>query len=1709
VFGNDDEEAGEEEDENEYSKDMGRGTWAEERMIRLKGLVDRVRKRWKGISLDSTMAKLRSVVPGISNKSIAEAVRRATANTVLGFAYNRRGSPNRISSLYAMRPNEYSAIDGCYIKLEEATVAVLIYVDIFSRITSAYVCFDIGDRNEFASEFNEEHVIEFLRELSARGALAKRVISDNAKAFRGNLLHDYIKSSGRTQYFVKTLSPASNGVAERRVGLWKHLFQKLKSLVLKKFREEEAIKKKSGKGKKDVGGKGSGILGSSGSNSSSSSGGRDRGFGGEAVGISVKVQGHKDLVRRVVVAAAGETTSAINNLPSDILLGLTPCQLDRGEIITPGTDLAEPGPDNPHDLQRSVLNRGQIRLVLAELLQDKVFNRDQERITNAVKANADAGTIGRGNQIEYWDKKSKTWVQGVVSGVDFTPAGLERALIVRTGVGLLTVARRECRLVFDGYLFGLPEEIYVFRGDESRRSELLSENQFWLTRHFRSIRMFCGPGEENLYGSNATADVQVSKEGEKSVVRVECGECGCWRRVSGEVGREKISGKLQAVTICCRDLQDTEGTSPKCGVHDQESEFTSTRAASAEFSRIATGIATSANMILPIDERRIPVTKAAASAVNGEITQYLAITVGQLESGANGEGVSTREAIVQSALGAQSVAVVHGDLQKGTLKVRSADHYLGSESEDFNSFEIFTKRRGCTKFVRSEIQEAETGEMSRGPYFLPEKGKSYSIEFGKRGRIESAAIVMMHDTIWLDEDEYPDEGEPVGTTKVDVADDEGACGPSIDANSSAGLPGQHHVYWTGVPKPNRPRRTKEIICDVCLDGGMTNASSGGSDRSNKVVLNGSLSKLAGHYELLRKQVREKGARQFGPSTSAFRSIIGTIRPGRRVGQITIGSEAELEEKWNAVQTGEDSGREHICLAVESDNASVVYSGDSLRRGAVVVALRFDDAGVADAEDVHAATVDTESDYPTITDTSKHPLPGHLRRTLLRNGKVTALSSKEIVELGLGTLAHNAVVKELQSVLEDGSPAVADLVDKGEALREMEACGGNTQICTSQILFDLKIKTKDSERERSPGGQQYNTTATVIGFQSKARLVPIGHQQKREVESTGVCTRNEDTSPTTPAYAHRIVLSAFAQMPRSKKLSTLDVKRAFLQSTAFDRGGLLVAPPFTLSAPFLSDVRRVFTGKVLRLNRPLYGLVSAARDWHMTLKDYLLVKGFTPLGMNPSIFILRQSGIGAFLTSCRKQGNNNSVNGGDNGDNNNNNDAVWHPSEEAVRQFAEKVVREDEQVRREKEVRNVVMEVGDLEKAIRELRRRNAETEDGRVRIPGYKGAQSKESGIVCIISTHVDDLIIATVNERFHGEILREIKGRFEVGDLQHLEVGTSVTFTGLQINRRAHGVLLNASEKCQQLPDTSWSTGELDDAKKKVLPNGKAVRMVTPLGATRIRRLRGVLRYITNVRPDMMLDISAVCRGNEQEADETVMGRFSRIMKLLRETADDGVYYPDKSDVPDYADSVTLSFGLLTFVDASPTTPILSTCHERQDAPQDYLPTSGSITYLLQDGSETLFKTAAADIDVTGAPVDWSCGHGDEHARCSYAPEINAFDSGLNRIDVLREMLIQMGAEVKCSVIMTDSESLISKLSSGLTSTTIRTPQGLRSLLRIKSAFDGRQFALAFVSDRFNVADILTKHLPGKAAEIRKALQRGFVRIPAEARAGRFTKIY
>ena len=120
---------------------------------------------------------------------------------------------------------------------------------------------------------------------------------------------------------------------------------------------------------------------------------------------------------------------------------------------------------------------------------------------------------------------------------------------------------------------------------------------------------------------------------------------------------------------------------------------------------------------------------------------------------------------------------------------------------------------------------------------------------------------------------------------------------------------------------------------------------------------------------------------------------------------------------------------------------------------------------------------------------------------------------------------------------------------------------------------------------------------------KARLVARGFEDNDDDHLTD--------SPTCAKESLRMVLAAIAS--KQWKCMSLDVKTAFLQSSTLEREVFIIPP------------KEAQTNKLWKLNKAVYGLNEASRQWYNRVYDELLKLGLHRSMYDEALFYWKKNG----------------------------------------------------------------------------------------------------------------------------------------------------------------------------------------------------------------------------------------------------------------------------------------------------------------------------------------------------------------------------------------------------------------------------------------------------------------------------------------------------
>ena len=167
---------------------------------------------------------------------------------------------------------------------------------------------------------------------------------------------------------------------------------------------------------------------------------------------------------------------------------------------------------------------------------------------------------------------------------------------------------------------------------------------------------------------------------------------------------------------------------------------------------------------------------------------------------------------------------------------------------------------------------------------------------------------------------------------------------------------------------------------------------------------------------------------------------------------------------------------------------------------------------------------------------------------------------------------------------------------------------NSDECIQAKFNELeKLKEFNTYTEVKDEGQERITTTWVMtekGTETRARLTARGFQETADIPKD---------SPTMHKSSLRIVLALTAAL--GWKIETTDIRSAFLQGNDLDRI-VYVKPPKEANA----------AGFLWLLNKCLYGLKDASKQWYGKVEDRLYKLGFKRADDDYGLFYLIKDGV---------------------------------------------------------------------------------------------------------------------------------------------------------------------------------------------------------------------------------------------------------------------------------------------------------------------------------------------------------------------------------------------------------------------------------------------------------------------------------------------------
>ena len=147
-------------------------------------------------------------------------------------------------------------------------------------------------------------------------------------------------------------------------------------------------------------------------------------------------------------------------------------------------------------------------------------------------------------------------------------------------------------------------------------------------------------------------------------------------------------------------------------------------------------------------------------------------------------------------------------------------------------------------------------------------------------------------------------------------------------------------------------------------------------------------------------------------------------------------------------------------------------------------------------------------------------------------------------------------------------------------------------------MDVYEEVEDNNQKAISVRWVYKEKLTDEGTLQKARLVAKGFQEDKD--DIG------NDSPTCGKDSLRVTLAISSA--KSWNVNSIDIKAAFLQSHKLERT-IYLRPPKEANAK----------GKLWRLNKPVYGLMDASRQWYIRFRDELLKANCKCSKIDPAVF----------------------------------------------------------------------------------------------------------------------------------------------------------------------------------------------------------------------------------------------------------------------------------------------------------------------------------------------------------------------------------------------------------------------------------------------------------------------------------------------------------
>ena len=165
-------------------------------------------------------------------------------------------------------------------------------------------------------------------------------------------------------------------------------------------------------------------------------------------------------------------------------------------------------------------------------------------------------------------------------------------------------------------------------------------------------------------------------------------------------------------------------------------------------------------------------------------------------------------------------------------------------------------------------------------------------------------------------------------------------------------------------------------------------------------------------------------------------------------------------------------------------------------------------------------------------------------------------------------------------------------------------------------------------------------------------------------------------------------------------------------------------------------------------------------------------------------------------------------------------------------------------------------------------------------------------GETVIVAVYVDDILVATENERTMSEIKRQISERFEIKDL-----GVLKSFLGVQVKVMKNEIFIGQSGYTRNILEKF----EMSEAKPISTPVDISAKVKQanshPVDAKLYQSAVGKLLYLSNwTRPDITFAVNSVAKFNNSPTEDHWIA-VKRILRYLKGTTECGITYSTSDD--------------------------------------------------------------------------------------------------------------------------------------------------------------------------------------------------------------------